>query len=124
MARPLRIHFENAYYHVMNRGRGRQRIFQYAADYQAFLATLAEAHARFGLQIHAYCLMGNHYHFLVHTPCDNLVQCMRHVNGLYTQRDNRLHHTDGPLFRGRYKAIVVQADRYVLALPGIVTAIR
>jgi len=58
MARPLWIYFEHVYYHVMNRGRGRQRIFQHPADYQAFLDTLAEAHERFGLQIHAYCLMG------------------------------------------------------------------
>jgi len=116
MARPFRIHYEDAYYHVMNRGRGRQRIFQHSTDYQAFLATLAEAHERFGLHIHAYCLMGNHYHLLVHTPRGNLARCMRHVNGLYTQRYNRLHHTDGPLFRGRYKAIVVEADRYLLAL--------
>ena len=91
MARPLRIHFENAYYHVMNRGRGRQRTFRHAADYQAFLDILAEAHERFGLHIHAYCLMGNHYHLLVHTPRGNLAQCMRNVNGLYTQRYNRLH---------------------------------
>ncbi|MDA0738772.1 MAG: transposase [Nitrospirae bacterium] len=116
MARPLRIHFQNAYYHVMNRGRGRQRIFESPADYQAFLDTLAEADERFGLRIHAYCLMGNHYHLLVQTPRGNLARCMRHVNGLYTQRYNRLHDTDGPLFRGRYKAIVVQADRYLLAL--------
>lgn len=116
MARPFRIHFKDAYYHVMNRGRGRQRIFQHPADYQAFLDTLAEAHERFGLHIHAYCLMGHHYHLLVHTPRGNLARCMRHVNGLYAQRYNRLHDTDGPLFRGRYKAIVVQADRYALAL--------
>ena len=60
--------------------------------------------------------MGNRYHLLVHTPRGNLARCMRHVNGLYTQRYNRAHRTDGPLFRGRYKAIVVEADRYVLAL--------
>ena len=58
MARPLRIHYKDAYYHVMNHGRGRQRIFHHTADYQTFLDTLAEAHERFGFQIHAYCLMG------------------------------------------------------------------
>lgn len=116
MSRPLRIQYEDACYHVMNRGRGYQRIFHQHEDYGAFLETLAEARQRFGLEIHAYCFMDNHYHLLVQTPRGNLARCMRHVNGLYTQRYNRLQNTDGPLFRGRYKAILVQADRYLLAL--------
>ena len=65
MSRPLRIEYPNAYYHVMNRGGGRQTIFHNDEYYAAFLAAIEEAHDRFGLQIHAYCLMGNHYHLLV-----------------------------------------------------------
>ena len=116
MSRPLRLEYENAYYHVMNRGRGRQHIFHSESFYQAFLDALAEAHQRFGLEIHAYCLMGNHYHLLVCTPRGNLSRCMRHINGVYTQRYNRLKKTDGPLFRGRYKAILIEANAYLLQL--------
>ena len=115
MPRPLRIEYENAYYHVMNRGAGR-RIFYGEEYYQAFLATLEEAHARFGLEVLAYCLMGNHYHLLVKTPLANLGRAMRHINGVYTQRHNRLRKIDGALFRGRYKAICVEEDSYQLQL--------
>lgn len=114
MSRPLRIEYEGAFYHVMNRGRGRQLIFPESDFYQAFLQGIDEAHRRFGLEVHAYCLMGNHYHLLVRTPRGNLSRAMRHVNGLYTQRYNRLKKTDGPLFRGRYKAILVDASSYLL----------
>ena len=116
MSRPLRVEYENAYYHVMSRGKGRQRVFHGEEYYQSFLATLSEAHSRFGLQVLCYCLMGNHYHLLVKTPNGNLSRCMRHVNGVYTQRYNRLRKTDGPLFRGRYKAIMVETDSYQLQL--------
>ena len=116
MPRPQRIEYENAFYHVMNRGRARQAIFQDERYYQAFLDTLAEAYQRFHCIIHAYCLMGNHYHLLLETPNANLSRIMRHINGVYTQRHNRLKHTDGPLFRGRYKAILVDKDAYLLQL--------
>ena len=116
MTRPLRIEYEGAYYHVMNRGRGRQTIFHDEAYFNAFLNTLAEAQQRFGLEVHAYCLMSNHYHLLLKTPEGNLQRAMRHVGGLYTQRYNRLKKTDGPLFRGRYKAILVDHDEYLLHL--------
>jgi len=116
MPRPTRIQYENAFYHVMNRGRGRQTIYHGDAYYQAFLATLSEAHQRFDAVIHAYCLMGNHYHLLLETPRANLDRIMRHINGVYTQRHNRLRKTDGPLFRGRYKAILADKDNYLLQL--------
>ena len=116
MPRPVRIEYPEACYHVMNRGRQRQRIFHGPTYYHAFLETLAEAHERFGLVIHGYCLMGNHYHLLLQTPRGNLGRAMRHINGVYTQRYNRLKHTDGPLFRGRYQAILVETDRYLLPL--------
>ncbi len=98
----------------MNRGRGRHRIFYGDNCYMAFIASLKEAHERFGLVIHAFCLMPNHYHLLVQTPRANLSRCMRHINGVYTQRFNRLRQTDGPLFRGRYKALIVDVDNYFL----------
>lgn len=116
MPRPLRIEYENAYYHVMNRGRGRQRIFHGDDYFISFLATLEQAHQRFGLQILSYCLMSNHYHLLVKTPEANLGRAMRHINGQYTQIYNRLRNTDGSLFRGRYKSVLVEKDSYQLQL--------
>ena len=116
MPRPQRIEYPDAYYHVMNRGRGRQSIFHNEAYYQAFLETIKEANSRFGMEVHAYCLMGNHYHLIIKTPLGNLSRCMRHVNGVYTQRYNRLKNTDGPLFRGRFKAVLVESDAYLLQL--------
>lgn len=114
MPRPTRVQYEDAFYHVMNRGRARQKIFHGPASYSAFLQTLKETHDRFDAQIHAYCLMGNHYHLLIGTPRGNLDRIMRHINGVYTQRYNRLRHTDGPLFRGRYKSILVDEGAYLL----------
>ena len=116
MSSTTRIEYENAYYHIMNQGRGRQVIFHEDLYYKLFLLTLSEAHHRFGLQIHAYCLMGNHYHLLVSTPMANLGRCMRHINGLYTQRYNRQRRIDGPLFRGRYKVSVARINELVHAM--------
>ncbi len=116
MPRPTRIEYEDAFYHVMNRGRRRHTIFHAPTYYQTFLETLGDTHERFGVVIHGYCLMGNHYHLLLQTPQGNLGRTMRHINGIYTQRYNRLKRTDGPLFRGRYKAILVDEDNYLLQL--------
>ena len=98
----------------MNRGRGHAKTFHNKTFYECFLVCLEEASMRYGLQILAYCLMENHYHLLVKTPRANLSRCMRHIDGIYTQRYNRLRNTDGSLFRGRYKAILVDADSYLL----------
>jgi putative transposase len=116
MARPQRIEYENAYYHVMNRGAGRDDIFHDDVDREHFLNVIDEAHQQFGLEVHAYCLMDNHYHLLIKTPRANLSRIMRHINGVYTQRYNRIRKTDGALFRGRYKAILVDSDAYLLHL--------
>ena len=116
MPRPIRIKYEDAFYHVMNRGRGHQDIFHNSDYFEKFLESLAEAHQKFGVVIHAYCLMTSHYHLLVQTPLANLDRIMRHINGTYTQRYNRLAETDGTLFRGRYKAILVDVDCYLLQL--------
>lgn len=116
MPRPIRIEYEDAYYHVMNRGGGRRNIFHNSNYFEAFLKTLEEAHQRFGVQILSYCLMSNHYHLLLKTPEANLGRIMRHINGVYTQRHNRLKKTDGSLFRGRYKAICVEDNSYQIQL--------
>ena len=114
MSRPLRIEYPDAVYHVMNRGLNRKRIFLDKKDYEVFLGTLEEGCRLFNVNVHAYCLMPNHYHILVCTPRGNISRFMRHLNGVYTQRFNRAHHRDGPLFRGRYKGILVQKDSYLL----------
>ena len=116
MSRPLRIQYPNAWYHVMNRGRRGDPVFQSKEDYQRFIDILHEAIELFSLRISAYCLMTNHYHLLVQTPEANLSRCMRHINGVYTQRFNAQYGYDGPLFRGRYKAVLVGKDSYLLQL--------
>ncbi len=116
MARPLRILYENAWYHVMNRGRHGEKIFQNPEGYQTFIDLLKETSRMWDLRVAAYCLMGNHYHLLMQTPQANLPRCMRHINGVYTQKYNRMHNKDSQLFRGRYKAVLVDADSYLLEL--------
>ncbi len=98
----------------MNRGANRNRIFSNDDDYILFLSVLKEACCLFNVSVSAYCLMSNHYHIVVHTPEGNLSRFMRHVNGVYTQRYNRKHKRDGTLFRGRYKAILIQAEEYLI----------
>ena len=116
MARPLRIEFEGAWYHVMNRGAARRDVFVSDSQRERFLELLGDLAERFGIETHVYCLMGNHYHLLLHTPFGNLGRGMRHLNGVYTQFFNRDQARDGALFRGRYKAILVDADAYLLHL--------
>ena len=100
----------------MNRGRRRERVFEDDADYHGFVSLLQEASLLWDTRISAYCLMPNHYHLLIHTPLGNLSRCMRHINGVYTQRYNRAHGCDGQLFRGRFKAILVDGDSFLLQL--------
>jgi len=114
MSRPLRIEYENAFYHVMNRGRGRDNTFLSDDDFKYFLYSIEQASLRFNIEVHSYCLMTNHYHLLIKTPDANLGRAMKHINGLYTQYFNRAHNIDGALFRGRYKAVLVDADNYLL----------
>jgi putative transposase len=115
LARPLRILFPGAWYHVMNRGLEKRDIFRAAANISQFMQLLAVASERFAIEINAYCLMGNHYHLLLRTSEANLPDAMRHIDGVYTQSFNRAHGRDGPLFRGRYHSITVEADRHLLA---------
>jgi putative transposase len=116
MARPLRIEFPGAHYHVMNRGNARNDIFLIDGDYEIFLVVLEESAKLFGVEILSFCLMTNHYHLLIHTPKGNLSRFMRHLGGVYTQRFNKIHKKDGHLFRGRFKAILVQEDGYLTHL--------
>ena len=113
MARPLRIEYPGAVYHVMNRGGARQKTFLGKEDYELFVNTVGEIYDRWKVELFAYCAMGNHYHICLRTPEGNLSRVMRHLDGLYTQRFNRHHRRDGALFRGRYKAIVVDKDAYL-----------
>lgn len=116
MSRPLRIEFPDAWYHVMNRGRRAEDIFLDDEDYNTFFDLLKESVDLWNVRIAAYCLMPNHYHILVQTPGANLSRCMRHIDGVYTQRFNRFHRFDGQIFRGRFKSILVDADSYLLQL--------
>ena len=116
MARPLRLEFPGAIYHVTSRGNARNAIFLDDADRTLFLGGLGEVVARLGWLCHAYCLMDNHYHLLIETPEANLSLGMRQVNGVYTQRFNRRHGRVGHVFQGRFKAIVVDRDSYLLEL--------
>jgi len=116
MARPLRIEFAGALYHVTSRGDGREAIYLRDPDRHLWLEVLAQVCERFNWCVHAYCQMGNHYHLLVETPDANLAKGMRQLNGVYTQRFNTAHNRIGHVFQGRYKAILVQKEAYLLEL--------
>lgn len=116
MARPLRLEFAHALYHVTSRGNARQRIVRDDADRQAWVPVLGHVVRRFGWRCHAYCLMNNHYHLLLETPQPNLSRGMRQLNGVYTQAFNRRHRRVGHLFQGRFKAILVEKDAHLLEL--------
>jgi len=116
MARPLRLELPGGVYHVTSRGDGREDIYLSDADRAIWLGVFAEVCERFNWVCHAWCLMSNHYHILVETPEANLAQGMRQLNGVYTQRFNRSHDRVGHVFQGRYKAIMVERDSYLLEL--------
>lgn len=114
MTRSLRIEFEGAWHHVMHRGAGHQAVYLADADRTYFQQLLGEVVDRFGVEVHSFCLMTNHYHLLVRTPEANLGRAMRHLNGVYTQQFNRRHERDGALFRGRYASRLVADDTYLM----------
>lgn len=116
MARPLRIEFPDALYHVTSRGDRCEAIYEDDKDRLLFLRTLAEVVERFNWLCHAYCLMTNHYHLLVETPDGNLSKGMRQLNGVYTQASNRRHLRTGHLFQGRFKGILVERESHLLEL--------
>ena len=116
MARPLRLEFPGALYHVTSRGNARDDIYLSDEDRVAWLATLGQVCARFKWVCHAYCQMTDHYHIVIETPDANLSQGMRQLNGVYTQLFNRTHSRAGPIFQGRFKAILVDKENYLLDL--------
>jgi len=116
MARPLRIEFPGAVYHVTSRGNARQAIFMDDEDRGRFLDVLSIVVDRFNWLCHAYCFMENHYHLLIETLKGNLSKGMRELNGVYTQRFNQRYRRVGHLFQGRYKAILVEKDSHLMSL--------
>lgn len=116
MARPIRIEFPDAVYHVTTRGEAGENIFVGEQDRQTFLNVLEEVVRRTGWIVHAYVLMDNHYHLMVETPQSNLSRGMRQLNGVYTQRFNSLHGSGGRVFQGRFKAILVERNSHMLDL--------
>jgi putative transposase len=116
MARPLRVEFPGAGYHVMARGNERKAVYRDDQDRRRFLEALAEMVDRFGVRLHAYCLMPNHYHLLLDTPRANLSQAVGWLQVTYTVRFNRRHRRSGHLFQGRFKAQLIEADAYAQGL--------
>lgn len=116
MSRPLRIEYPGAHYHVMNRALAGQAAFVSESDFSGFLTLIEDGCRRWNLQVFSFCLMETHYHLAIQTPLGNLQRVMRHIDGVYTQRFNRRYKRDGPLFRGRYKAILIDGDRYLGAV--------
>ncbi|NVM21363.1 MAG: transposase [Desulfobacterales bacterium] len=113
MARPLRIEYPGAFYHVMNRGNAGEDIFISIRDKERFTEYLEKSVERFSIIIHTYCLMSNHYHLLVETPQPNLSLAMQWLNVSYASYHNRKRHRSGHLFQGRFKSILVDADEYL-----------
>ncbi len=116
MGRPLRITYPGAHYHITARGNEQKDIFKSRRDREKFLSYLESSVTRYGAEIHAYCLMNNHYHLLMETPDGNLPEIMRHINGAYTNYHNTKCKRAGHLFQGRYKAVLIEADEYLMQL--------
>jgi putative transposase len=116
MARPLRVEYPGAFYHVINRGNAGEKLFKSNRDREKFLIYLEKAVERFSLKIHAYCLMNNHFHILLETPLPNLSQSIQWINVSYAGYFNRKHQRNGHLFQGRFKSILVDADEYLKQL--------
>lgn len=116
MARPLRPEYAGAIYYVSSVGNRGQSVFQNSADGNAWIEILKGVCGRFRCRCFGYCLMSDGYHLVIETPKPNLSKAVRQLNGVYTQRSNKLHDTDGHVFRGRYKSIVVEKEKYLLPL--------
>lgn len=116
MPRPMRLQHAGAWHHVMNRGSSRQDVFLNDLDRYSFLSLLVDSTRRTDVEVHAYCLMGNHFHLLVRTPKPNLDTAMHLLLSRYVRRFNRRHDRDGPLFRSRFHSLLVQEDQYQLAV--------
>jgi len=116
VARQLRIEYKGAFYHVISRGTGRDKIFLNDKDKLKFLEKLGEAVDKFNLKIHSYVLMNNHYHLLKETPEGNLSKAMHYINTSYSNWVKSKHQIIGSVFQGRYKSILVEKEAYFLTL--------
>ena len=116
MARPLRIEYRGAFYHVMARGNEKKSIYWDNRDRQKYLSFLESSHQRYGAVFGAFCLMNNHYHLLLETPRGNLSEILHHINAGYTTYFNCRHKRTGHLLQGRFHSILVEKDSYVLEL--------
>jgi REP element-mobilizing transposase RayT len=116
MSRPLRIEFPGAVYHITSRGNEKKTIFRNNQDKKSYLELLALVVKRFHWLCHGYCLLGNHYHLLIETLESNLSRGMKQLNGIYSQKFNNKYKRVGHLFQGRYKAILVEKESYLLEL--------
>jgi putative transposase len=116
MARPLRVEYAGATYHVTARGNERKKIFNAGGDYDKFIEYVSAAREKYRFLLHAYILMGNHYHLIVETPEGNLSRAMHYINSSYTTYTNIKRKRSGHLFQGRYKAILIDKDSYLLEL--------
>ena len=116
MSRPLRLELCGGLYHVTSRGDRREDIYADSTDREVWLDTLAQCCERYNWAIHAWCQMSNHYHLVIETAEANLSAGMRQLNGVYTQKVNRRHQRVGHVFQGRFKAILVERDSYLLEL--------
>ncbi len=116
MARPLRVEYPGAFYHVINRGNAGEVLFKSKRDREKFYEYLENMVERFSLKIHTYCLMNNHYHLLVETPKANLSKAIQWLNVSYAIYFNRKHQRNGHLFQGRFKSILINADEYLTHL--------
>ncbi|GFO57618.1 hypothetical protein GMSM_46250 [Geomonas sp. Red276] len=116
MARALRIEYEGAFYHVTTRGNERKKIFFTARDYDKFKEYVFQAQQKFHFILHGYVLMTNHYHLLIETPEKNLQRVMHYINSSYSTYTNTKRDRSGHLFQGRYNAIIVDKDSYLLEL--------
>lgn len=114
MPRPRRFDHEGAWHHVTNRGISRASIFVDEHDRTAFLSLLAGALERFSVELHAYCLMGNHYHLLLRSRDGRLSELMQSFSSRYTFNANRRHGRDGPLFRGRFNSVLIESDAHLV----------
>jgi len=116
MVRPLRLSFENTFYHITTRGNRREKIFYSPRDKEVFLKRLKEMLIKYTMTCHAYCLMDNHYHLFIKTTKPNLSRGIHYLNSSYTNWFRNKHQIIGPLFQGRFKSILVDADNYALIL--------
>jgi putative transposase len=116
MPRSTREDYAGAWHHVMNRGTDGSTVFRDDIDYRLFVIELRNASTEHSAEVHAYCLMPNHYHLLLHTPEAGLPTFMRNLSSRFTQEINKRYLRDGPLFRGRFRSVIVEDYAQLMAV--------